>query len=123
MRGLDVKRIIATIALALMAALAPMSSIAQSGLTYVPLGYCQLTSLGSAVLISTCSGGIPSGATMVVMSIEGTAIRYRDDGTAPTASIGMPVGVGQALQYSGTLSKLQIIQQSASATANFLFYR
>lgn len=169
------------------------AAMAQTGLTYVPLGQCQMTSLSasSAITGANCtrasftatgsgtnlttssvtglinvgdqlagtgvptgtfivsqtsgtangagvyvtnntttssaasltSGGIPNRATMAIISVEGAAIRYRDDSIAPTASVGMPVKVDQAFQYSGTLSLLRIIQQSASATVDLAFYR
>ena len=99
------------------------AAIAQTAFTFVPLGYCQLTSLAAATLVSSCSGGIPNGATLAVIAVEGAAIRYRDDGVAPTSSVGQPIAATQAFTYQSTLSKLQIIQQSASATVNISFYR
>lgn len=112
--------------LALAFAIAVLSAIpagAQTALTFVALGYCQLTSLALSTLISTCSGGIPSTATIAVISVEGAAIRYRDDGTAPTTTVGMPISSGQAFTYQSALMNLRIIQQSASATVNIAFYR
>lgn len=96
---------------------------AETGLVYVPLGYCQLTSLSAASKLSACSGGIPAGATMALISVEGEAIRYRDDAMAPTASVGMPLVPGQAFQYSGTLSKIQFIEQTSGASIDVLFYK
>jgi hypothetical protein len=114
------KKMLVTVALSL---LLTVAATAQTALTFVALGYCQLTSLGTAKQVSTCSGGIPLGATLAVISVEGAGIRYRDDGVAPTASVGMPVATGQAFTYQSTLVNLQIIQQSASATVDILFYR
>ena len=96
---------------------------AQTGLTYVPLGYCQITSLSSAKALSSCSGGIPVGSTAALISVEGSNIRYRDDGIAPTSSVGMPLVEGQAFWYSGTISNLQFIQQTSGASIDVLFYR
>ena len=86
---------------------------------FTPLGYTQITNLSAAVGLGT----IPAGATIAFVSIEGGECRYRDDGTAPTATIGMPIYAGQALQYSGTLSAIQLIQTQATATANISFYK
>jgi hypothetical protein len=72
---------------------------------------------------SLTSGGIPNGATYATFSVEGAPIRWRDDKQAPTASVGMPVAVGQQTPYQSTLSALQLIQQSPSATVDFAFYR
>lgn len=88
------------------------------GFIYIPLSYQQITSLSASTALT-----VPAQATMALISVEGAAIRYRDDGTAPTASVGMPVAVGQAFQYTGTLSAIRIIQQSASATINVIYYK
>jgi hypothetical protein len=95
-----------------------------------PLGYCQITSLSSATtLASGCSGGIPTvpgtsvPASMVLIQTETQAVRYRDDGTAPTSSVGFPLATGVTLTYIGTLSNLQFIQESSSATLDVLFYQ
>lgn len=93
------------------------------GLPTVPLGYCQLTSIDAAAKLSACSGGIPKGATAAYIEAEAQAIRYRDDGVAPTASVGMPVVVSLPFFYSGTLSALQVISSTSGAKLNVLFYR
>ena len=92
-----------------------------------PLGYCQLSVTTSAVQTSTCSG-FPSTATYAVVCNEGTAARWRDDGTAPTASVGQPLGTGTAtapacMAIGTTLSTLQWIAESGTATLNFSFYK
>lgn len=73
---------------------------------------------------SLTSGGIPFGATMAFLQAETADIRYRDDGAAPTASIGNIVvhGTG-ALFYTGTLTSLQFILLSGSPLLNIAFYR
>lgn len=83
-----------------------------------PLGYQQYTSLSSATNLS----GYPAGATSAIIYVEGAAIRWRDDGTAPTTTVGMPVSSGQDFQYTGDFSKIQFIQQTASATINVSYY-
>jgi hypothetical protein len=125
------KKLATSLAL-LLAGLASPPAIAQGvtpGLPLTPLGYCQLTSVASATALSACTGGIPNvpgslrPANVAVIRTETQPIRYRDDGTAPTAAIGQPVLVAdQPLVYVGTLSKVQVIQQSASATVDVLFY-
>lgn len=49
-----------------------------------PAGYQQLTVSTTAVGLT-----VPSGAGRAVIVVEAQPIRYRDDGTAPTASVGM----------------------------------
>lgn len=93
------------------------------GQPVVPLGYCQLTSIDASTLVSSCSGGIPVGANFAVVQPEAQAIRYRDDGTAPTSSVGMPLAVGASLYYAGALSSLRVISATSGAKLNVLFYR
>lgn len=73
---------------------------------------------------SMTSGGVPPNATMVAMQAETAAIRYRDDGGAPTASVGMELPSGQPpALYSGTLSNLQFIAATGSPLGDFAFYK
>ena len=88
------------------------------GSTTTPLGYQQITSLANPTGLA-----VPAGATTAVLEVSGQAVRYRDDGTAPTATVGMPVPAGQQISYSGNLAAIQFIQQAASATLDVLFYR
>ncbi|HEY6030508.1 MAG TPA: hypothetical protein VIU44_08095 [Gaiellaceae bacterium] len=86
---------------------------------YVPLGYAQISSLDSAKGLGT----IPAGATVAVIIPQAQAVRFRDDGTAPTGISGMPIAVGQEFVYSGSLSAFAVIEQAASAVLNVAFYR
>jgi hypothetical protein len=88
----------------------------------IPLGYCQLTATGTAALISTCSGGIPARTVWAVLCVETANIRWRDDGTVPTAAVGMPVAAGQCVNYSGTMSVFAIIAVSGSPVVDISFY-
>lgn len=87
-----------------------------------PLGYCQLTSVASSTLVSSCSGGIPARTVWAVICIETAGIRWRDDGTAPTASVGMPIAATQCFNYSSTFATLRVIAQSGSPVVNISFY-
>lgn len=85
--------------------------------TTVCLGYQQITSLSAATALT-----IPTGATMALIIPETQAVRWRDDGTNPTASVGMPVAVGESLNYDGDLSRIRFIEQTASAKINVSYY-
>ena len=86
-----------------------------------PLGYCALSVGASAVGLSSCAGGIPAGAIFAYITPETAAVRYRDDGTAPTATVGYPVSPGQQLTYGGPMSAVQFIAQSGTSTLDVLF--
>jgi hypothetical protein len=60
---------------------------------------------------------------MALIICEGGAVRFRDDGTNPTAAIGMPLSIGTAFFYDGDLKKIRFIQQAATATINVLYYK
>jgi hypothetical protein len=86
--------------------------------TYTPLGYQQITSLAAVASLTP-----PAGATIAFVTVEGAPVRYRDDGTAPTTTVGMPIGIGSQLTYSGNLAAIEFIQQSASATLDVSYYK
>jgi hypothetical protein len=81
--------------------------------------YEQITGLGTAKGLTAP----PAGATMAMIQPETQSIRWRDDGTNPTASVGMIVAAGDILFYTGNFSDLKFIQVSASAIINVTYYR
>lgn len=81
------------------------------------LGYQQITSLAASAALT-----VPSGATYALLQAEGQAVRWRDDGTAPTATIGMTLQAGGELRYDGALQNIRFIQTAATATLNVSYY-
>lgn len=54
---------------------------------------------------------------------EAQAVRWRDDGTAPTATIGQPLAVGETLRYDAkNASQLRFIAQTAGGIINATAY-
>lgn len=91
----------------------------------VPLGYQQLTSLGSAVGLTLPSAGSPVArpARLALLQAEDQAIRFRDDGVNPTSSTGMRLlADGSMFPYTGDLSALRFIEESAGGKLNVLLY-
>ena len=82
-----------------------------------PLGYQQITVLTASTALT-----VPSGAVWALIQPEAQAVRWRDDGTAPTAAVGMPLAVGTTLQYSGDLSAIRFIEQVAGGKLNVTYY-
>lgn len=87
-----------------------------------PMGYQQITSLGASTALT-----VPNGAKFALIQAEAQAVRYRDDGTAPTATIGMWLAPTSAtayiaLWYSGKLGSLRFIQSTAGAILNVSYY-
>ena len=85
--------------------------------TLTPLGYQQVTSTAAAFALT-----VPAGATIAEIAVEAQAVRYRDDGTDPTATIGMPVASGVRFTYVGNLSAIKFIAQTAGAILNVSYY-
>lgn len=83
-------------------------------------GYQQITSLTSSTALT-----VPAGAKFALIQAETAAVRYRDDGTAPTSTVGMWLAPTSAtayiaLWYTGKLEKLRFI--SATGILNVSYY-
>ena len=89
------------------------------------LGYQQITSLSSAANLTVPAQdklGNKQQATIALITPEAQAVRWRDDGVAPTASVGMPLAVGVTLQYDGDLTNIKFIEQVSGAKLNISYY-
>lgn len=93
-------------------------AIGPASATGTPAGYQQITDLSAAVALT-----VPAGATMAVIEAEAADVRYRDDGTNPTATIGMPLAQGGYLPYSANLAAIKFIQQASGAVLNVSYYK
>ena len=87
------------------------------------LGYQQITSLGSSVGLTIPSNNTNNGIpTYAIIQAEAQAVRWRDDGTAPTTSVGMTIPAGGELRYDGNLSAIRFIEVTATAKLNVSYY-
>lgn len=89
------------------------------------LGYEQITGLSSAqglTVPTTDLNGLSCKPSIALIVAESTAVRWRDDGTNPTSTVGMPLATGVTLQYDGDLSAIRFIEQSASSKLNVTYY-
>jgi hypothetical protein len=84
---------------------------------YRPKGYQQLTSLSSASGLT-----VPAGSTSCFLQAETQNVRFRDDGTDPTSSVGMRLIVDDLVFYEGELSLIKFIEETASAKVNVLYF-
>lgn len=86
-----------------------------------PVGYQKITSLSSAVglTVPTTGAQLPS---YCIITPETQAVRWRDDGTNPTASVGYPLAAGSELRYDGDLKAIKFIEQTSSAVLNISYY-
>ncbi len=102
----------------------PPDSVSVTGIRR-PLGYQQITTLTSAVGLTLPTVPAHSCLTMgyAVIQAESGDIRWRDDGTNPTGSVGMLIPEGGELNYCGDFSALKLINSSGSTSiANVAYY-
>lgn len=89
------------------------------------LGYQQITSLSSATSLTVPTrdlNGLSCRPAIAIITPLTAAVRWRDDGVAPTAAVGMPLAAGVTLQYDGDLTKIQFIQNGGTAELNVTYY-
>lgn len=85
-----------------------------------PEGYQHLTSAGLATAMALT---VPDGALYAHVENNGTAaVRWRDDGTAPTATTGGRLLPGDILEYDGDVAAIQFIREAAGAVLDVHYY-
>jgi hypothetical protein len=134
---LDMRKLVAagfvSLCLAAPAALAQNPGTGRGTGTYItPLGFCQFTAQSSAQLLSavtptsttTCTP--PAKAAWATVVVETNSIRFRDDGTAPTVSVGMLIAptssVPQPFTYNSNMKAIQFIAVLGSPVVDISFY-
>jgi hypothetical protein len=74
---------------------------------------------------SSGSGGqtvkVPVGLAIIQNNGTG-AVRWRDDGTAPTSTIGMVLNAGAELDYTGDIANIQFILAAAAPILDVSLY-
>jgi len=83
-----------------------------------PVGYGQDASFASASALPA----IPPKARIALIQAEGDSLRWRDDGTNPTTSVGMILATGETFLYIGDLSRIKIVESSTNSTVNVSYY-
>ncbi len=86
------------------------------------LGYQQITNLAASTGLTLPvdpNKGVP---TFAIIQAAAQAVRWRDDGVAPTATVGMVLPAGGELRYDGNLSAIRFIESAASAQLNVAYY-
>ena len=98
--------------------------INQSAQAEKVLGYFQATDVGASLGFAAIAGGaIPDGTEFVEVAVRGQAVRWRGDGTNPTAAVGMPLPVGTTRFFTQQrLAAVRFIEQVAGAVLDCTFY-
>ncbi len=90
-----------------------------------PLGYQQISNPTAATKLTlpTLTGALAGFVvTYVIIQCSAFTCRWRDDGTAPTAIIGMNLAAGGELDYTGDPSTIQFINNSGACVLDVSFY-
>jgi len=105
-------------ALVTAASSSPATPIYVKDAPLTPLGYQQIVGLAVSTALT-----VPATAIYALIQTETKSVRFRDDGVAPTAAVGMPLLVGVQFFYEGSLAAIRFIETSASATLNISYYK
>jgi len=85
-----------------------------------------MQSLGMETLngLSAVKGlpNVPPKAIYALLQAHGNAVRWRDDGTDPTAAIGHLIPADKKYRYISELLKIRFTEASASATLTVTYY-
>ena len=85
---------------------------------FTPKGYEQIADVSSAEGLT-----VPAGATRARIVATGQPVRWRDDGTSPTTTVGMYLPANTEMIYDGSLSDIEFIETAATAVLNISYYQ
>lgn len=88
--------------------------------SYTPISFVTVSGISIA---AAGLGTIPLAAHMALIVCETANVRWRDDGTAPTSSVGMLLSSGQEFQYAGNLAGIKFIAVSGAPSLDVTFYK
>lgn len=80
-------------------------------------GFQAITDLSSAVSLT-----VPSQTVKALIIAEGQPVRWRDDGTAPTPTVGMLLPVNTPFLYEGDPKMIKFIGTTSGASLSVSYY-
>lgn len=84
-------------------------------------GYEKLTISNTAIGFQALPNAFAPGQALI--RIEGARVMYRDDGTNPTTTDGVPLNDGDTILYDGPLANIKFIRRDGTdATAHISYY-
>lgn len=83
----------------------------------VPKGSQRLTGLAVAKGLT-----VPPGANYAIIRADGGDVRYRDDGSTPTTTQGMPLYEGEVLEYDSPIGIAALKFASTAGSVEVLYY-
>ena len=86
---------------------------------FTPLGYEAIATLSSEKTLT-----VPSGAVHALIRAEDQDVRWTDDGTTATTTVGQVLRLEDpAMWYSGNLGALKFFEDDASALLKVSYYK
>jgi len=82
-----------------------------------PLGYQRLVSITTSTALT-----VPDGTTEIRLQAETKPIRWRDDGSPPTASVGNYIPAGKSIKYLGDVSAVRVFGEDSTAILHVAYY-
>jgi hypothetical protein len=96
----------------------PMGFITVAAQTTSPQAFASVTVTATTTFV------VPPGTNLALLVAESGAVRWRDDGVAPTPTAGMLMEPTQPpFEYSGDINAISFIAVSASATVDASLYK
>ena len=84
------------------------------------VGAEQLTVSSTSVPLAS----VPAGANYALIRVSAANVRWRGDGTDPSATVGMPQYVDDEFELIGALGRYEFIRKDAAdATLDVAYYR
>lgn len=88
-----------------------------------PAGYEQITNLAAAVGLTIPKDAAGNEPTRALIQAEAQVVRWRDDGTNPTTSVGTRLIADEEFLYIGDLHTFKAIETVGGAKLNVTYYR
>lgn len=86
---------------------------------FAPLGYQAIGSLSGVQVLT-----VPAQAVFCLLRAETKDIRWTDDGTTPSTTVGQVLMfLDPAMWYAGDLTALKFFEDDASALLKVLYYK
>ncbi len=85
-----------------------------------PAGFQQITDLSAAVSL-TVPATKPTPRIAVIQAVTQN-VRWRDDGTDASATVGMQLAAGNDILYTGDLSAISFFEETGTAELNVTYY-
>ena len=89
-----------------------------------PLGYAQIVNATLQSATGLVLPTPPAGSTigLAIIQCNGGVVRWRDDGTDPTTSVGMSIPDGGELDYVGDFSAIRFIDAGTTPILDVAYY-